>query len=399
MNAFYKNKLFIILLSIYVTYNSGFMLSTTNGLGIIFDLVFAIIFLIPVTVSFSRKDLKLVHYVLTGTIVFTLITFAIHGFNPTGAYLGIIFKSIVAFGIAKIYKFQEFVNFFLKCLTGITIISLIGHFLFFSGIIPANFQLVYNLNEVPYHVSFPFFGLVWLPNRNIGIFWEPGVFATFLIIGLVFEISYTQFKKISYLRVLLFIIAIITTESSAGYGLILLVIIIYLFRLTNQQKLRFRLMTYLMVVAPLIILILLYPWIFRMLNLDQIEAFAKLMPDEIINQSRYLALKHNISVFLQMPIFGVGFARAGELIRYVSDTSSSTFLMSVFGIPGILYTFFWIYSIMKSNITSKNISFIIMIIFLMIINKEPQYIILFSWIVLYYFLHHLTFKSQKVGMV
>ena len=387
MNRILQSRLFIITLILYVTYNSGFMLSTTNSIGIILDMFFAMIFLIPVMYNLFNVRLRFVQYSLILTIVFTLITFIIYRFNPVGAYFGIIFKSIVAMGIVLTYNFRSVVYFFKKYLSVIAIVSLIGHYFIVTNIIPVDMKIIYNINEVPYNVSFPFFSLVWLPEKNIGIFWEPGLFASFLILGLVLEISFKSNEKISYFRIFLFIFTIFTTKSSAGYGLLLFVLLLYLIEIVNSTKKKYKYIIYLFLVFPVILIIIFYPLFFNILNFEQIDILSKLMPEELINQSRYLSIKHNISVFLTMPIFGVGFSNASNLMRHVADTSSTTFLISVFGVPGSLYTIMWIYGIIKNPLLKKNISIIIFLIILLIINKEPHYIILFTWILLYYFIY------------
>ena len=236
MERLLKSKIFIFILIIYITYNSGSMISTTNGVGIILDLLFALIFSIKVFKIILKDSLKLIHYSLIGTIFFVLITFSLYGFSPIGAYLGIIFKSIVSVGIVFTYKFRDMANFYKKYISILAIVSLIGYFLVTPGIIKLDFTLINNINEVPYNVSFIFFNLSWTPDRNIGIFWEPGIFATYLIVALIFEISLNEKNKISPLRVLLYVVTIITTKSSAGYGLLLLVMLLFAMEFANNSK-------------------------------------------------------------------------------------------------------------------------------------------------------------------
>lgn len=399
MERLLKSKIFIFILIIYITYNSGSMISTTNGVGIILDLLFALIFSIKVFKIILKDSLKLIHYSLIGTIFFVLITFSLYGFSPIGAYLGIIFKSIVSVGIVFTYKFRDMANFYKKYISILAIVSLIGYFLVTPGIIKLDFTLINNINEVPYNVSFIFFNLSWTPDRNIGIFWEPGIFATYLIVALIFEISLNEKNKISPLRVLLYVVTIITTKSSAGYGLLLLVMLLFAMEFANNsknKKMRF-LLNYL-IVTPFLLIILFYPVIFSILGFDNNETLIKLMPNMIFSQSRFLAVQHNLNVFFKMPVFGVGFSSAVELVEYVSDTSSSTFLLSVFGLPGILYTVLWIYSILKCTKFQKNVSVLMLIMVVLIINKEPHYIMLFSWILLYYLILDVSYTAGKLEL-
>ena len=62
--------------------------------------------------------------------------------------------------------------------------------------------------------------------RSPGPFWEPGAYATFLIIALVFNII--ENKKLFNIKNIVFVIAIVTTFSSAGYLSLFLLLIVYL---------------------------------------------------------------------------------------------------------------------------------------------------------------------------
>uniref|UniRef100_UPI000FF138CB hypothetical protein n=1 Tax=Exiguobacterium sp. AM39-5BH TaxID=2292355 RepID=UPI000FF138CB len=106
----------------------------------------------------------------------------------------------------------------------ISIISLFGYYL--VNIQKSSFMQslpeFLNLNNVPYQGVYLFFYIPWIPERNLGIFWEPGLFATFLVIGLLFELFFNN-KKISIFRVIIFSLTIFTTQSSAGYLLLFIV--------------------------------------------------------------------------------------------------------------------------------------------------------------------------------
>lgn len=397
MNKMYKSKLFIILLILYITINSGSVISTTSNISIYLDLMFAIIFTLPVIVEMSKDKLSLVHYFFILITVFTMVTFTIYQFTPIGAYLGIVFKSIVAFGIVTTYKFKKMVNFFINYVFILAVLSLFAYYIIFPGIVKIDFNIVYNLNDVPYFTSFPFYRLVWAPSRNLGIFWEPGVFATYLIIAIVFIITFVKIRLKEIIYLLTIIIAVFTTESSAGYGLLYLVVLMWLVLIMFRKKGYTRYIIFTVIVAPFILLITVYPFIVQALGLSNIDAIQKLLPSEIVNQSRYLAIIHNLDIFSRMPIFGVGFTEATQLIEHVSDTSSTTYLISVFGLPGILYTLMFIIGTLKSPYFIKGTRSIVLIILLIIINKEPQYIILFSWILGYYLLHSISRTSLLIN--
>ena len=102
------------------------------------------------------------------------------------------------------------------------------------------------------------------------------------------------------------------------------------------------------------------------------------------DSSRIRALSHNFEVFALDPIFGVGITRANELMVDVADTSTSTYLLSVFGLFGALYTAAWglgVFFIKRLNGLSK---VVLLVIILVILNKEPHHMMMATWIILFY---------------
>jgi len=93
------------------------------------------------------------------------------------------------------------------------------------GTIPP-LPLVTNINNVNYYngfIAFAFAG--YGVDRNTGIFWEPGIFSSFLILALVFVILDSPVKRKRFsvaIDVILFAIGIVTTNSTAGYLLFFL---------------------------------------------------------------------------------------------------------------------------------------------------------------------------------
>src|SRR5688500_12908439 len=92
--------------------------------------------------------------------------------------------------------------------------------------------IIYNIFREPLFGS-DSLGLFGLP-RNSGPFWEPGAFGGYLTMGIAFEmILFRKFSK----RVIIFLIALLSTFSTGGYMAITLFFLIYfLFLETNQKR-------------------------------------------------------------------------------------------------------------------------------------------------------------------
>ena len=92
--------------------------------------------------------------------------------------------------------------------------------------------IIYNIFREPLFGT-DSLGLFGLP-RNSGPFWEPGAFGGYLTIGLAFEMI--LFRRFS-VRVLVLLVALVTTFSTAGYMATALFFLLYfLFLETNKKK-------------------------------------------------------------------------------------------------------------------------------------------------------------------
>jgi hypothetical protein len=169
---------------------------------------------------------------------------------------------------------RMFLGFFIVTLAGknflryyvniITFFSLISFFFFFPSLLSASFFHFFTNSICPFFVS-PFidtegFYTVWPTNilfcfhdcvleefRNPGPFWEPGLFAVFLNLALLFNLILE--KKLFSAKNIILMVALLTTLSTAGYIAFFLLIFFYL--QTNQSFLR-RLMLAL-IILPLIV--------------------------------------------------------------------------------------------------------------------------------------------------
>ncbi|WML55185.1 O-antigen ligase family protein [Neobacillus sp. PS3-12] len=393
MNIF-QSKVFKIICLIGVIYDSGYALSTVYiKLGFYIEAALAYLFMFPIVKLLYKKRLNIPSSAFLLLILMLVSTFITTGMTGYKTYLTFIFKIIIAFGIVIVYKFDDFVKVYLKIMVLVSVFSLIGYFMTNSGNMLFNFPTVENANSVLYGVGYIFFYIPIVSARNCGIFWEPGLFATFLIIAMIFELFYKK-NKPSILKIILFVICLITTNSSAGYGLLLFVFcLIAVNKACSIRNKYIRTALSLLTIFLSIICITNYSNIFELIGLADNPIVAKLFGDQLKDQSRVLAINYNISMFLKEPIFGVGFIEAFRNVKYVADTSTSTFLLSVFGIFGIQYTFYWVVGIINSKNNHWLVNTMIAIVFLLIINTEPHYMILTSWCIIFYFLQSTVKKK------
>lgn len=76
----------------------------------------------------------------------------------------------------------------------ITAISLVGYYLVNYTTLLSGLPRMINSNESEYTVGYIFNYITRMPERNCGVFWEPGVFASFLCTAMLYEILFSSQK-------------------------------------------------------------------------------------------------------------------------------------------------------------------------------------------------------------
>lgn len=299
-------------------------------------------------------------------------------------YLIVVCGIIFAYGVSLTIPFNKIINVYLKLMTFTSIVALIGYSLYNTTDLLGFLPKMQNTNGKEYAIGFIFNVLTRDMDRNCGMFWEPGLFATALTIAMIFEILFKR-KKISKFRMILFILCFITANSSAGFILCFLCLSLLFLRNLRLEKSS--------AVKNIICIVVLICFIAVLLNLDTIimnsplrdnQYFVKLTSDNVKASTRYLAIWHNLVIFSKNPVFGAGVSYVNQNMQYVADTSTITHMMSIFGLLGIWYTLSWCVGILKI----KNVNFlakiVLIVITMMILNKEPHLRLIFSWCLLFY---------------
>lgn len=382
----YRNKISIFIIFIILLFCSGHALQTIF-VPLLYLPILSLTILMPAIYQ-ALKNHALNIY--TGTLLlFILLIFltCITSMDGNyGSYFLNLFTISSAFAITYLYNFHEFSKYYLKFMKIITVISLIGYTLANSQILVNHLPLLSNLNGVCYRVGLIFNYIDIIPERNCGIFWEPGLFASYLILALILEITK---KKINIINISIFLLGLLTAHSSAGYVLLVMVILLFFANKFNSNH-----NTYCVpqiICAVIITLLALNVEIFiRIFSLENNEYFTKLLPENLLNSSRFLAISHNLNIFLDNPFFGAGVTNLAETSMYVADTSTSTYLLALYGLLGGVYSVLWIIGIFTQVNLNINSKIIISLIFLSILNKEPHLNIMLSWCLLFWLI-----KSNK----
>ena len=318
-------------------------------------------------------------YIFVLMILFTFLT--VLGGN-LWFYIMLLCTIVIAYTVTECFSFESAVDCYLKVMTAVSVVSLVGYVLLnFTGLLNS-LPIMENRNDVQYGVGVIFNYIVDTPDRNCGMFWEPGLFATHLSIATVFEML--RPRRTNIWRIILFSASLFTANSSAGFVLWFLCMLLFVVKNRKQKTGVLLGAVYCVLIGAALVFVMNFDKVLSMTSLGGNEYLSKLSTDSLMDSSRLNAITHNLSIFASSPVFGAGILSVTENMAYVADTSTSTYLLSIFGIPAIAYTFYWI----KGAFNLKDVNFfvklLVAIIALIIVNKEPHHLNLFSWCILFY---------------
>ena len=278
--------------------------------------------------------------------------------NSNQVQFSFIWDIILGYIIAQIYK-NEIFYYYEKTTVHLALIGILGWMicLIIPNIaIPLLELLSVDINSgfVKYNIFI--FGIqdgiadeaALFFKRNAGFAWEPGRFASLLIIALFLNLVRTKFKLSNNRNFWIILLAIISTQSTTGYISSIIITFIYLY---NKKR---KTVIYGTIIAiPCILLLLSLPfmgekiadlWITEDRNEEILNKFDYITnkKEEVIIPQRFDGLLYESLNFIQEPILGYGRPENsfihqlfnGNLILYNGVLK----IFSVFGIIiGILY--------------------------------------------------------------
>lgn len=214
--------------------------------------------------------------------------------------------AIIAFSALGGENKTDFLNIYRKIILVIAVGSII---LFVLGIVANSAFRIFPLFQQNQHqayftgLSFVYKNRQYVHQRNMGIFWEPGAFQTYLIIAMIFEDCIDHKRKIWHL--LIYSIAILTTISTTGIICLLLFWIVYI--LKNDKKTVSLLMG--LVVLLCCIIVIAYPDLLPpQMRFGIVEKLNDLFSgDQELRtvQTRMDSIVYPLQAFWENPLFGV----------------------------------------------------------------------------------------------
>ncbi len=178
----------------------------------------SLFFIIPIIKKLNFEEIRRFNSLSTFFLIFVvmnLLTGTFYTFKGLGGltYLGFFSTIVISFGIVISYDLKAILIIFKRVMISISLVSLLGYILSNYSEILTFLPTITNVNGYDYRIGFIFNYIPIVSQRNFGMFWEPGIFATYLSVVLFMDVL--DNKKL-FTKILL-ITTIISTKSAIGY--------------------------------------------------------------------------------------------------------------------------------------------------------------------------------------
>lgn len=389
-----KNKYSIIM--IYLIILSGSVLQRTYMAELQKINLFFTILIIGYEILKQKESLFVVKInLLTSFLIVSTIGAAVcmllwSDFGSVVGYAANLSFVYMSYYIAKKLQFNKFVTVFVSLILVLAIISLAFYYIHF---LQNTLPWIKLENQGTIYGGYRFWGIfaryennrVLSYMRNIGVFWEPGMYQGYLIFAMVLLI---QQKNDKWYLVKFFILgfAVLSTGSTTGIILLIPTVVLLFLSFTDGDNLSHYLIVGVLIIG-VITLILFAQDLGTLLSLIlPRDVVLKLFSDSISRNTRFLSIASDFRIIVAHP-FGVatsqlGTIRQSSMLTFgrafdnsVTNTHLTMFLM--YGvIPGLL---FLAISVKSTLSMGKKISegILISLIVIIIMNTEPHYLCLF----------------------
>lgn len=377
----------LLLISVYC---SGYYYSTTTqgsylavGLLIIGVALFIFVSLIEGKgIKIEKAILLYWVYFLTTTVIVEVIN---NGFSLSS--LRIILVYTFAMLIVSRISLKAFLKVFEICMIVISVFAILEYVLWIRGSLNA-FPVVTNYNNEVF-INGIFFSALKYPyvgvsSRVQGIFWEPGLYASFLILAIIFSQSETR-NMYYYAKIIFFSVCVVLSKSGAGILLLPLAIVIKILEAKGNGLTK---------TAKIIVLIIMGGVLISSISgADQYlntYLFNKIGAPDTNSGARINSIIRDLQLLLYKP-WGCGISQYASTVSSVfgaglSNTSTLTIILAQYGLFGVPIVVVWIKSIIRMG-SGKNFLYAIGIVIAMIIilTEEPHGSLIFmNCIIIYY---------------
>jgi len=408
--------LFVLMLILYAGRSNTFFESgsfTQNTVGVLLPVVLSVILAFKWNVVFNKQFYTLIFFF---AIYFLAVSIKYKVIQPT-FFLTYLFLIFISYSAVKALKFNlyiiyEYLLYYLAIIGlfmwGVQIILGGDTLFYYFDKIPLLQQISFvsgeGLNAILYSVQPSFTSLLYnftIP-RNCGYAWEPGSFAVYLCLAIFVNLFIQSSDKTSKKRFWILAMALLSTQSTTGYIIFMIIIVFYIINKNLQRALLLFPIVFVLLIA-LSSLPFMKNKIFELINetsvVDQlvIDAYGRESP---ATPQRFTSLKITMVDFRNNPILGLA-AHYEDTWTYKLGSSISTIsgignLLAQFGLVGFL--FFIILSVRSSFTFAKYFNYKgKFLLFIIIISISISYTIIFIPLIMSFWMFSL-FDPQVVDL-
>ena len=322
-----KYLLYIGIFAFVVNEVSFVMIKTTSGtIRLLVDGVATLLILISTgRKSVGKKDM----FALVALLFMPIFSMAI----TMNIKQSIIFILLISFAwiVSISVREQAFWIMFRRIMVFLTSFSLAMYiaYLIVPGLIQNMPVAVMNRFYTAYNTIFAVIVDTGYALRNFGIFFEPGAYSIFLLLALFLEFCYF---KVNIKHVALYIIALLTTYSTLGISVMLILFFIVLFRRNGVQNKYLKWVIAMVCVGGAIYL------------LTSGEHFMYQVFGKITNMNESATARLNsiiipVEEFMGSPIWGIGLNNFLTMLEDRCDGIATFTFINCFTIYGLLWGF------------------------------------------------------------
>lgn len=374
MNPVFKlSKHTVNMISVFILlfFSSSFYFSSNNGTFAIGMLLLfgGLAFLVNVK-EMNLTGLLYLIVMVTLVIITSLLV------GDTIKVTGIMIAGITIAGLFALgFSHDKFVQVYTNIMPFLALFSVIAFTisLFLPSLIQIFPTITNSAGAEAHFLGFSFVRLDVSQPRNMGMFWEPGAFQTYLNIGFLLEVfgRSTIRKNV----IVIYTIALITTLSTAGFITLGLNLILLLLK-TNERKqfAYFRISMLLLILVTVIVSIYpLLPANIQYAVFGKVLLYASGNYGIITTQVRLDSIIYPLQSFLSSPIIGVGVKGLGEYSSLTGHTMNTCTPLNWFARYGFIFgaiCIMGIYTISKVLGKIPLVTFLIMLTMLVSISTE-----------------------------
>lgn len=362
-------------------------------------------YLIPLSISFAFllsfkpkcKGNLIILYLL---FIFFLSVSSIFNQDSISSFITAILAITSGFLIAVSVSKKDFVTSFTRIMYFLSCYSIV---VFFLSIIFSKFPLLFpkiiDGRSSAHWMIFAFIrpATKWVTVRNQSIFWEPGVFQTYLILAFLLEVSLYGLVRKKY--IIAYILALVTTMSTTGYIALLLAIIVWLVEINQKGKLKHIkiIISFIVIISTCLLIFSILPQGHANRTFDKIKDLLNGDSSNISVIARIESVLNTFRAVALNPIIGIG-------SHGLSTLSASSYGMLTFT-PGNWMGRYGLFFGILANLgfvqlfdtmyKSSHVKWLVAVIFLLIISTEAYTSNAVIWTFIFY---GFTFYKDKIEL-